>query len=69
MRRMQSWRERHEDHRDMGWRHELLHWLREPADWGRQDLYEVKHRMGHRIHLVPGRLMAWMCARAERKKR
>lgn len=53
----------------MGWRHELLHWLREPADWGRQDLYEVKHRMGHRIHLVPGRLMAWMCARAERKKR
>lgn len=68
MRRMRRWRERDEGHREMGRWHEFLHWLHEPADWGRKEYYEVKHPAAHRIHLIPGALLGWFCARTERKK-
>lgn len=53
----------------MGLRHEILHWLYQPAQWGRQETYEVRHPMWHKIHLIPGSLIERSCARAERKEK
>jgi hypothetical protein len=55
--------------RHFGRWHEILHWLHEPADWGRKNKYEIRHPLGHRIHLIPGSLLDRACTRAERKKR
>jgi len=67
--RLRRWRERMDDHHNFGRWHEILHWLHEPADWGRKGEYEIRHPLGHRIHLIPGTLLDRACTRAERKKR
>lgn len=68
MRRLRRWHSRDDGHRNMGLRHEILHWLHQPAQWGRQEKYEVRHPVWHKIHLIPGSLMERSCARAERKR-
>ena len=52
----------------MGFWHELLHWLHEPAEWGRKEYHEIKHPMMHRIHLIPMTLLGWFCERKERNE-
>lgn len=69
MTRLRRWQERDESHREMSRRHEFLHWLYEPAEWGRKERHEIRFPLLHRIRLVPGALLDWSCPRAERKKR
>jgi hypothetical protein len=52
----------------MSRRHEFLHWLYEPAEWGRKERHEIRFPLLHHIHLVPGALLDRYCPRAERKK-
>lgn len=53
----------------MGHRHEFLHWLYEPAEWGRKEYHEIRWPLFHRIHLIPGSLLGRFCVRTERGKR
>jgi hypothetical protein len=52
----------------MGFWHEFLHWLHEPAEWGRKGYHEIKHPMMHRIRLIPTPVLEWFCARMEKEK-
>ncbi|KIF66233.1 hypothetical protein HY68_36590 [Streptomyces sp. AcH 505] len=58
---MKRTRERMEDHRGTGW-HEVMHWLRHPADWGRTTEYEVRFPLGHTVHLIPKAWIERSCA-------
>lgn len=68
MRRLQRWQGRDDTHPDLGWQHEVLHWIYEPADWGRKEMHEVRWSLFHHIHFMPIGMLAWFCKRAERKK-
>jgi hypothetical protein len=52
-------------HRHTG-RHEVMHWLYNPAALGRMS-YRVRLALLHKIHLIPGCLMRWSCDRYDRR--
>lgn len=68
MTRLRRWQERDEKHREMSRGHEFVHWLYEPAEWGRKEYHEIRWPLMHRIRLIPGRPLEWSCGRAERGK-
>lgn len=47
--------------------HEVTHWLYNPADMGRTQLYEVRHGWVHRIHLIPESWVDRACDRYDRR--
>lgn len=60
---MRRWSERDEGHRLTTARHELLHWLYNPAELGRKERHRVRFPLLHHIHLIPGRWMDRACDR------
>jgi hypothetical protein len=60
---MNETRTRMEHHLHTGW-HEFVHWLYDPAAWGRK-AYAIRYRWLH-VHLIPGWLMNWACDRYDR---
>lgn len=63
--RLRRWQERDETHLDTTRGHELLHWLHEPAEWGRRTKHEIRHPLMHRIRLIPLALLVRACRKAE----
>lgn len=61
---MSETRTRMEHHLHTGL-HEFVHWLYDPAAWGRK-AYRIRFRWLH-IHLIPGRLLGWSCDRYDRR--
>lgn len=66
---MARYLERMENHRNTGWKHEILHVLHRPASLGRQHKYRVRIPLVHRIRLIPGRWMDAACGRYDSRQK